>query len=269
MQRQPCQDWPPAAHGGDGESQTRLALAVLIVVIIAVIVWIVVSGPRGRGEGMSSGEPAPREAPVSLPWRYDADDHGPTDGGSGGHKEGMDVTPDGIMEGPQKRSVAESLTRLYSSEDVDPLVQAYACGSQEVVEGPLIVEASGEVHPDVTGRLYTDPANARYVYTGRTALGKQGLSEFGTGNSGEVGVDVGPYGLYEYAGKTMGYDDGVPAEWTLPESPIRWYTAQGYDNYGPTGPEPFKDGLSAPYVPDHLKLLGEDMEGTPYEAPDA
>jgi hypothetical protein len=238
-----------------GQNEDGIVMAALIVVIVFVIYMLVQREYRQReyrqredrsggwhADAARGGRPRPRPRP-----------------------EGFEVSADSMIEGPQRRSVAESLSRLYNTEDVDPLVMSASCGGQEVIEGPLII-ADNEISGEITGGLYVNPGSMRHVYTGRTALGKQGLSEFATGNSGELGVDVGPYGLYEQGGKIMGYDDGIPEQWKMPESPIRWYEDAGYDNYTADGPVPFKGDAPPLWVPDHLKLLGEDYAGTKYAA---
>ena len=121
---------------------------------------------------------------------------------------------------------------------------------------PLISEnfTTDSYDAPVLGRLHERAADKRMrdVYAERTSWG---LAEYSSsGGDGDVGVDVGPYGLDEYGGRQTGYNDGLPAQWILPESPVRWYTPDRDDYYGPEGPTLFSDGMSSTFVPDHDPL---------------
>ncbi len=98
--------------------------------------------------------------------------------------------------------------------------------------------STAEVDPVVAGRLYQGPRGAgtgrRWIYGGRTAPGQTwGLHEFSEGVPGEPGVDVGLLGMREYSldGKPGVFDDGIPAEWLLPSTPVNWYAPRAADYY--------------------------------------
>jgi hypothetical protein len=131
------------------------------------------------------------------------------------------------------RGVYSELGRLYSSADVDPLM---------------------------TGQAFAYRDYTRPIYDQRTSHGGiWGMQEFSSsGNPGDVGVDVGPDGLVEYAGSSGGYDDGIPEQWRLPGTPVRWYKPRQRDYYGPEGPTPYADGVFGLTVADHDPLIGID-----------
>jgi hypothetical protein len=133
-------------------------------------------------------------------------------------------------DAPERRSVHAALSRLYSTADVDPLI---------------------------TGQVYTHTDGIRNVYAERTSHGDvHGLTEYSSsGGPGDVGVDVGPFGLAEYGGKEIGFDDGIPAPYTLPSTPIRWYGPKQRDYYGPEGPTVYSEGLYSLTEPDHDPLM--------------
>lgn len=141
-----------------------------------------------------------------------------------------DPSPSAVMEGPERRSVYAALNRLYSTADVDPLI---------------------------TGRLYEFSDGVRNVYAERTSHGDiQGLTEYNSsGGPGDVGVDVGPFGLDEYGGRVAGFDDGIPEAWRLPSTPVRWYAPRQRDYYGPEGPTVYAEGLYTLSEPDHDPLM--------------
>lgn len=147
-------------------------------------------------------------------------------------REKMEPSPDSVfMEpAPERRSVYSALNRLYSTADVDPLI---------------------------TGHLYGYADDVRNVYSERTSHGDvHGLTEYSSaGGVGDVGVDIGPYGLDEYGGKQIGYDDGIPAPWAFPSTPVRWYAPNREDYYGLEGPTPFATALYELRVPDHDPLV--------------
>lgn len=139
-------------------------------------------------------------------------------------------TADKSREGLRNPSVYAEVNKLYSTADVDPMV---------------------------TGELYQYADNVRDVYTQRSAHGPGwGLTEYSSsGGPGEVGVDVGPYGLEEYGGQQVGYNDGIPEAWAFPSTPIRWYAPRQRDYYGPEGPTVYSEGLHSLTVPDHDPLV--------------
>jgi len=119
----------------------------------------------------------------------------------------------------------------------------------EVVMTPLlagpILHMSSDVDPLVTGMRYA--GRDRSVYAERTSHGDEwGLEEYNDGNPGEVGVDIGP-------GRS--YDDGIPATWGFPSTPVQWYSAIGEDYYGSEGPTVHGgQGLEMLSVGDHQPL---------------
>ena len=152
---------------------------------------------------------------------------GPAAGPAAGH-EGFDVEPSRMTfgGGPERRSVHAALSRLYSTADVDPLL---------------------------SGQLYEHADHVRNVYAQRTSHGDvHGLTEYSSGGGpGDVGVDVGPFGLDEYGGRQIGFDDGIPPEWAMPSTPIRWYRPHQRDHFGPEGPTAYTEGLYTLSEPDH------------------
>lgn len=144
--------------------------------------------------------------------------------------EGMAVSPDmmNFDDDPERRSVYAALGRLYSTADVDPMI---------------------------TGQLYDYADGVRYVYAERSAHG-DGLQEYSSsGDIGDVGVTVGPIGLNEYGGKEEGYDDGIPAQWAMPSTPVQWYSTKQRDYYGQLGPTVYAEGLYTLSEPDHDPLM--------------
>ena len=129
-------------------------------------------------------------------------------------------------DAPERRSVHAALSRLYTTADVDPLV---------------------------TGQLYNHADNVRNVYAERTSHGDvHGLTEYSSsGGAGDVGVDVGPFGLEEYGGRQIGFDDGIPEAWRMPSTPVRWYAPIKRDYFGPEGPTVYAEGLYSLFKPDH------------------
>ncbi len=209
-------------------------MAILIVLLIVLIVafaraegfrfpW---SGRHGRHEGPSlglgrqplntSGGAAP-SPPASLSPTAPPDDQ-------------IDLNYR-LGDSPERRSVYSALGRLYSTADVDPLV---------------------------TGQLYGYTDNIRNVYAERTSHGDiHGLTEYSSsGSPGDVGVDVGPFGLNEYAGRQIGFDDGIPETWAFPSTPVRWYGPNKRDYYGIEGPTVYSEGLYSLREPDHDPLVG-------------
>ena len=117
-----------------------------------------------------------------------------------------------------------------------------------------------EVDPVVTGKLYAGACNKRNTYAQRTSLGDvYGLTEFSSaGIPGDVGIDVGPYGMAEYGGQQVGADDGMPKDWDLPETPLRYYKPASGDYYGKEGATADTYGLYALTEGDHDPEVGEN-----------
>lgn len=149
----------------------------------------------------------------------------------GGHHAARGGDDDRGCSAMSSRSVHAALGRLYSTADVDPLV---------------------------TGQLYGHADNMRNVYAQRTSLGNAwGLTEYSSsGGTGDVGVDIGPNGLAEYGARhQIGYDDGIPEAWALPDTPVRWYRPAQRDYYGPEGPTVYSEDLFNLTEPDHDVLV--------------
>ena len=113
-----------------------------------------------------------------------------------------------------------------------------------LLAGPLL-HMSSDVDPLVTGMRYA--GRDRSVYAERTSHGDEwGLEEYNDGNPGEVGVDIGP---------GRAFDDGIPATWGFPSTPVKWYSAIGEDYYGSEGPTVHGgQGLEMLSVGDHQPL---------------
>lgn len=142
--------------------------------------------------------------------------------------ENMTVSASGMMTPPEQRSVYAALSRPYSTADVDPLI---------------------------AGQLYGYSDGVRNVYAQRSAHG-DGLAEYSSsGGPGDVGVDVGPFGLDEYGGREVGFNDGIPEQWAMPSTPIRWYAPKQRDHYGPEGPTVYSEGAYTLSEPDHDPLM--------------
>ena len=83
----------------------------------------------------------------------------------------------------------------------------------------------------------------------REPRGRQALVEYGSGSlPGEVGVDV---------GAAEGDTAGIPENWVLPSTPIRWLRPPCADYLGPEGPAVYDRHLFALTEPDHDPLVGQ------------
>ncbi len=212
--------------GGCDDEREASITAILVVLAVILIVAVVFAncrrGPRncnGEDGGSNSGASRP-----PSPARMDEAFHTT----SMPSPDAMDWNPMGGP--PERRSVHAALSRLYSTADVDPLV---------------------------TGQLYAHADHVRNVYAQRTSHGDvHGLTEYSSnGAPGDVGVDVGPYGLEEYGGKMVGFDDGIPEPWAMPSTPVRWYGPKQRDYYGIEGPTVYSEGLYSLSEPDHDPLV--------------
>jgi hypothetical protein len=252
-------------HLGGCDSDT-LGSALLIAVVVVIVVILIACTCRSRGENHVSGKPSaklkPRpkskhegfckaEAPIKTfdhPEWDSANTLFPTDVNPdamwtpNAATAGLaDAEVEALNSGgnrPHRDSVYEGLARMYSTADVDPMI---------------------------TGQAFEYRDNTRPIYDQRSSHGGVwGMQEFSSsGNPGDVGVDVGPTGLAEYEGSVHGYDDGIPEQWRMPSTPIRWYKPRQRDYYGPEGPTPWADGLYLLDTPDHDPLVGMD-EGPDY-----
>lgn len=199
-------------------------LAVALVMVLVMFIIVLFAWMRERGRARDRGHrnhfvsPEPFVAPETLK----------TDAMLATPPEGAD--PAAWAPPAERRSVHAALSRLYTTADADPLV---------------------------TGQLYEFSDGVRDVYSQRTSHGDvQGLTEYSSsGSPGDVGVDVGPNGLYEYGGGSAGYDDGIPEEWRMPSTPVRWYRPEKRDYFGPEGPTVYSEGLYSQSEPDHDPLV--------------
>lgn len=203
-----------------GRAGAPALLALIIGLIIIIVVLVAASGrrlPRGGGSLFASGgaSAAPAAAPTGCR------------GVPGAASRAAAISGE---DAPERRSVHAALSRLYSTADADPLV---------------------------TGQLYQFSDGVRSVYGQRTSHGDvYGLSEYNSsGAPGDVGVDLGPWGLDEYGGKIVGFDDGLPEAWALPSTPMRWYGPKQRDYYGVEGPTVYAEGLYTLSEPDHDPLV--------------
>lgn len=141
-----------------------------------------------------------------------------------------------------KRDVYEQLSKFVTTADVDPLIT-----------GKLYE------HKDHLRNVYSERVGDHNACVPRDADHKWGLTEFSSsGGVGDVGYDVGPYGLNEYGNSSAGTDDGIPPEWRLPTTPVRWYSPHKRDYYGENGPTPYTEGLYKLNEADHDPLVGDD-----------
>lgn len=143
----------------------------------------------------------------------------------------------------------------------------YAVGAEDPDLARHRFYSSAEVDPLITGQLYDNRlagAGRRAVYGQRTSHAHHwGLREFeGGGVPGQAGVDVGPFGLTEYNfdGRPDVFDDGIPANWYLPSTPVKFYKPKGYDYYdvesgGVKPREVFGLPMYALREPDHDPLV--------------
>jgi hypothetical protein len=202
------------------ENQLIVAVVVVLVVVVAaysVSIW----DSRGSAAGRATDMPSERANDVSAGQSGACRRHNRR----GCHtcaRRGYGERP----EIPEQPGVYESLSRLYSTADVDPLI---------------------------TGNLYAHNDFVRNVYAERTSHGDvHGLTEYSSsGGPGDVGVDIGPFGMAEYGGREFGFDDGIPEEYGFPSTPVRWYAPEKRDYYGPDGPTPYTEGLYPIQEPDH------------------
>lgn len=189
--------------------------AILVLLVIIIVIAAAWAGCRGPGHRWHRGFWGAKAAP---------------------DPEGFHVseTPSSdalsLTDAPERRSVYSALNRLYSTADADPLI---------------------------TGQLYDYSDGIRNVYAERTSHGDvHGLTEYSSsGGPGDLGVDVGPYGLDEYGGHQAGFDDGIPEPWQFPSTPVRWYGPKQRDYYGPEGPTVYAEGLYTLSEPDHDPLM--------------
>ena len=208
--------------------EDNLYVAVVVAIVIVLAAVTAVAWTHG---GQSANRGTPRAA-----MRAAADPpaeclHGKTRGNCPTCARSVPATGP-RADIPEQPGVYESLTRLYSTADVDPLI---------------------------TGNLYAHNDFVRNVYAERTSDGDvYGLTEYSSsGGPGDVGVDIGPFGLAEYGGREFGFDDGVPEEWNMASTPVRWYAPEKRDYYGPDGPTPYTEGLFPIQEPDHDPQVGD------------
>lgn len=236
---------------------------MLVAFIILLVVLLIAYDAYGRSGSASNGTALPVEG-----------FHGGVDGESNNaefsHPEWDDagglftstVEPDAILNddfGQQSANPAD-LTGGELGESDYPQDAGVKLANAGVYAALSRLYSTADVDPLITGQAFAYRDDTRDIYDQRSSHGGVwGLQEFSSsGNPGDVGVDVGPDGLAEYEGSEHGYDDGIPEEWRLPSTPIRWYKPRQRDYYGPEGVRPYTAGLFAPFTPDHDPLIGED-----------
>ncbi len=205
--------------------ENRILAAAVIVLVVVLAAYTAVAWSPAQVSGPASPASTGDQTRISssVPCKHHRDRmRCPS------CSRGFDTGP--LPDIPEQPGVYEELNRLYSTADVDPLI---------------------------TGGLYAHNDFVRDVYAERTSHGNvYGLTEYSSsGGPGDVGVDIGPYGLAEYGGREIGFDDGIPPEWALPSTPVRWYAPKKRDYYGPDGPTPYTVGLYSLQEPDHDPLL--------------
>lgn len=148
-------------------------------------------------------------------------------------KDSFDINPDVIMpDNDQKKDVYDTITKLYRSSEVDPLI---------------------------TGQLYAPRDYLRYKYDSRIVM--PDMAEYNSSGTGDaIGVDMGPYGTSEYGGRIIGADDGIPKNWQFPSTPMRQYKAKGFDYYdiNDNDVKLSTDKVYTYTVPDHDPKIGGD-----------
>jgi hypothetical protein len=220
----PQEESQPNDKGGDGHSSTIMAvLIILIIALFGMAYWSKNCAARGSHHATRGSHHATRGGHHAARGGHHAARGGDDAARGGDDDHGCSAT--------SSRSVHAALGRLYSTADVDPLV---------------------------TGQLYGHADNVRNVYAQRTSLGNAwGLTEYSSsGGTGDVGVDIGPNGLAEYGARhQIGYNDGIPEAWALPDTPVRWYRPAQRDYYGPEGPTVYSEDLFNLTEPDHDVLV--------------
>ena len=207
------------------DPELKPVTAVLIVLTIFLVIFVLWAGNGGhKRRSGNCGH-------FNISRIFDAAEAGAREGAAP-PREHLEVSPDDVAwhGNSHRRSVHAALGQMYSTADVDPLV---------------------------TGQLYGHADNVRNIYAQRSALDDSwGLVEYSSsGGKGDVGVDEGPFGLAEYGGRQIGFDDGIPEAWALPTTPIRWYEPAQRDYYGSEGPTVYAEGLFNPSEPDHDPLV--------------
>jgi hypothetical protein len=217
---------------GDGSESGQSALLAILVILVLVLAVSTFGGRFSRRHSRKARPPP--LGPVGPHLRPPLEPHlrPPLKPREGFEMPCMPLS-DAVAgdDSPERRSVHAALSRLYSTADVDPLI---------------------------TGQLYAHADGIRNVYAERTSHGDvHGLTEYSSsGGPGDVGVDVGPFGLVEYGGKEIGFDDGIPKPYNFPSTPLRWYGPRQRDYYGPEGPTVYSEGLYSLTEPDHDPLVG-------------
>lgn len=174
----------------------------------------------------------------------------------------------GLDEESIQKPLDCNLVELKPSSDDDDL-ESRMIHKRDIYDGLNKLVSSADVDPLITGRLYEHKDHLRSMYSERVGdtnacvprgeYHKWGLTEFSSsGGPGDVGYDVGPYGLNEYGNSNKATDDGMPPQWNMPSTPIRWYSPHKRDYYGIHGPTPYTEGLFTLNEPDHDPLVGGD-----------
>jgi hypothetical protein len=208
------------------------------VLILIVILLLIVTFGRQYRPRPGAHDPAAARALSAPPDPQSVPSLTRSPPGATNHKpDSADFDPNNVPfsdaitgDGPERRSVVAALNRLYSTADVDPLI---------------------------SGSRYNWADGVRDVYAERTSHGDiYGLQEYSSsGGPGDVGVTIGPFGLDEYGGLSGSFDDGIPEQWKMPSSPIRWFGPSKRDYVGIEGPTPYSSGLYSLQEGDHDPLV--------------
>jgi hypothetical protein len=126
--------------------------------------------------------------------------------------------------------------KMHSTIDVDPLVTGQLYENREYMKNTY---SSRDYDLESVDDIVWDDVNACH----RRKYGNPPLSEFKSDGS----ILVEP--IHSFV------DDGIPKQWRLPSTPIKWHKACGEDYYGIEGPMVYTDGLYTLTEPDHLPLV--------------
>ena len=251
-----------ATGGGGGGMGLALVCIGLMIVLFAVGLYL----SRNKGGGGPEGK-------LGL---------GPVIGGAEGPgwPVGGDEGDPGAWPNPGAWPAGDGFEVARDTEppaaspdpDFSPLL-SYGYPYNFSLESPDPVEvgenrmySSAEVDPRITGQLYAGARAAgvgrQFIYGNRVSFGDRwGMREFSSGVPGQVGVDVGPYGLSSYSldgTPDVFGDDGVPSEWLLPSTPPNWYRPKQRDYYNveTRGPSVYEPNLMPLMEGDHEPLFG-------------
>jgi hypothetical protein len=221
-----------------------LCLALAILAFFAGAAW-----RRSPSPATFPPDPRREEAPPPPPPAETFEPDAPP-----GHQEARDAPPPASCPDPEfSPRLSFGYPYSYALDSPDP-----------ADEGENRMYSSAEVDPRVAGQLYAGARAAgtgrRWVYGGRVSFGDRwGMREFSTGVPGQTGVDVGPLGMCEYSldGAPDVFDDGIPAQWRMPSTPVNWYKPRQRDFYSveDRAGRPYAEHLVSLREPDHEPLF--------------